>query len=449
MKKILILLCFLLLPAVVNAAYNDVTVSDTTTLVLPGNGLSYSLLSTTNVESFSITNTTFQFVMKSGSSFELTSSDKSDLVYGNTDNCEVLTDTCGTSQSTLKIQCTGDKTIVVTPGASSSCSATIGGSGFSVGGGGGSYTAPVSDGSTTIVANLDKPFFIEISNTTHTVTITEVTDDEITFSIESDPIIVSLAKNETKDIDTDNDGTDDLRVEYSGLQSGRPQLKFWELADVTIEKEVTLDDKDVAKAIPASACALEKTQAFRHANSNAVWYITKDCKKRAFNNSRVFFTYFGGWDEVNVVQEEMLDDISDDTLGFMPWGPKYDPKYGALVKIVSDPKVYLLLGTEKYWITDEDVFGALGYYWNWIEDIDEALLDKYITGTEINYTDRHPNFTLVKYSGNPKVYLLENGKKRHIKNEKAFEALGYRWDRIVTIEDTEEYEDGEDLESDS
>ncbi|MBT7350654.1 peptidoglycan-binding protein [candidate division WWE3 bacterium] len=199
-------------------------------------------------------------------------------------------------------------------------------------------------------------------------------------------------------------------------------------------------------------CDLEMTKSYKHPASPAVYYITTDCTKRAFSRSNVFFTYFTSWNDVKSTTKTKLDSIPNDTLGFMPWGPNYDPKYGALVKIVTDPKVYLLLNTEKYWITSETVFNTLNYAWNWIEDIDERLLNKYTIGSEITYTDHHPNYTIVKYEDNNKVYRLEPDQtddtkqiKRWIPNETTFNSLNFRWDRIVTIPDTEVYETGDDL----
>jgi len=200
--------------------------------------------------------------------------------------------------------------------------------------------------------------------------------------------------------------------------------------------------------VHASSCPLSLQQAYKTANSPAIYYITENCTKRAFNKANVFFTYFDSWANVKIVSSEVLNSIPNDSLGFMPWGPKYDPKYGALVKIVKDPKVYLLLGTEKYWITSESVFNNLNYFWNWIEDIDQRLLDKYQTASEINYTNHHPNYTLVKYANDAKVYRLEPDSndstkqiKKYIKNEAEFNALGFRWDRIVTIKSSEIYVD--------
>ncbi|MBI2475539.1 hypothetical protein HYV69_03905 [Candidatus Uhrbacteria bacterium] len=196
-------------------------------------------------------------------------------------------------------------------------------------------------------------------------------------------------------------------------------------------------------------CSLTIGSAYKLSTSPAVYYITEDCTKRAFTNPNIFFSYFDSWSDVKTISKSSLDAVWNDPLGFMPWGPKYDPKYGALVKIVADPKVYLLLGTERYWITSETVFLGLNYSWSWIEDVDKALLYKYTIGSEINYTDHHPNYTIVKYATSPKVYRLEPDPsnsskqvKKHILNETVFNSLNFRWDRIVTIPASEVYIDG-------
>ncbi|MFA4831128.1 MAG: carboxypeptidase regulatory-like domain-containing protein [Patescibacteria group bacterium] len=217
------------------------------------------------------------------------------------------------------------------------------------------------------------------------------------------------------------------------------------------QEEAKKETKVEAKA---GGCSLTAGMAYKSSDSSAIYYITEECKKRPFLNPKVFFTYFTAWKNVLVAVKSDLQAIPNDNLGFMPWGPKYDPKYGALVKIVSDPKVYLLLGTEKYWITSEAVFNALKYSWNWIEDIDTTLLDKYTIGSEINFTNHHPNYTLIKYKNNAKVYRLEPNPqdatkqvRRHVKNEATFNSLNFRWDRIVAIDDSETYSDGEVLQS--
>lgn len=199
----------------------------------------------------------------------------------------------------------------------------------------------------------------------------------------------------------------------------------------------------------AVSCPLTMQKAYKSSASKAVHYITTDCTKRPFKNGPSFFTYFDSWSEVITTTQTILNSIANDQLGFTPAGPKYDPKYGALVKIVTDPKVYLLLGTEKYWIISESTFNGLKYDWKWIEDIDPGLLDKYSIGSEITYTDHHPNYTIIKYAGLANTYRLEPDPddyskqvKRWIKNEKVFNALKFRWDRIVTVPNNETYKDG-------
>jgi len=203
-----------------------------------------------------------------------------------------------------------------------------------------------------------------------------------------------------------------------------------------------------------TSCPLIKEQSYKTTTNKTVYYITSNCTKRAFQRSDIYFSYFTSWKDVNLTDSKTLNLVPNDNLGFMPWGPKYDPKYGALVKTVTDPKVYLLLNNNKYWITNETTFNQLNYNWNWIEDIDQRLLDKYTSKEEIIDTTTHPNYTLIKYQNDPKVYRLEpdtidNSKqvKRHIPNETEFNKLNFRFDRVVTVPDIEVYSDGESLES--
>ncbi len=248
---------------------------------------------------------------------------------------------------------------------------------------------------------------------------------------------------------TEGNGVKTVYVKFRSTDGGTTNTNDTiTLTGQGFDQEVVVEEEE--EVVEEVECDLTKGGAYKHVGSPAVYYITSECTKRAFKRSDVFFTYFDGWSDVVVIKETEIDAITNDTLGFMPWGPKYDPKYGALVKIVTDPKVYLLLGTEKYWITSEVVFETLNYAWNWIEDIAEGLLDKYTLGSEIDYTDHHPNYTLIKYENDPKVYRLEPDPtdaelqvKRYIPDEPTFESLNFRWDRIVTVGETEEYADGE------
>lgn len=455
MKKLKIfyigLFVFAFLPLLALAT-NNVSVQAGLSILLPADSSSYTVGTATNVQSFTVNNTTIDFVLEASSIISLTSADRKEFnVYGISSQCDV-SEVCGASSSILTIQCpsnAAEQNITLTP--SGTCTMEQSGSG-SPGGGGPSYTPPPATEEEEEVETEEEetkeeieaiqnfvisiPTQVSIGSSSHTVTVSSATEAEATITVESEPITLDLTKDEAQDVDTDADGVNDLRVTYLGLSNGEPQLKFEELV---VAEETTQEEE-------AGTCALSKKAAYKHSASPAVYYITEDCTKRAFTNPTIFMTYFDSWGDVQSTSKTSLDAIANDALGFMPYGPKYDPKYGALVKIVSDPKVYLLLGTERYWIASETVFNALKYSWNWIEDVAVDLLNEYTEGSEITDLAKHPNYTLIKYDNDPKVYRLENGMKRHIANEAAFNELNFRWDRIVTVDDTETYPDGEQME---
>jgi hypothetical protein len=117
---------------------------------------------------------------------------------------------------------------------------------------------------------------------------------------------------------------------------------------------------------------------------------------------------------------------------------------GSLVKD-SGYKVYVISGSEKLWIETAEVFSKLGYKWDWIAKVDDAILREYKEGASIKKTNTHPDGTLVKYLNSGAVYLLEGKKKRPFSSAESFLKNGYIWDRIITISDGEKYNAGEYL----
>lgn len=199
-----------------------------------------------------------------------------------------------------------------------------------------------------------------------------------------------------------------------------------------------------ANFLIAASCPIGTESAVKSPDSSSVYYITDNCTKRPFKNPDKFFSYFSSWNDVSIVSKEKLGTVSRDRLGFMPWGPMKNFKQGTLVKTVTDPKVYLLQQNQKCWLKSEKVFNTLNYKFSWITDVDPGLLDRYPTcNSPISYTDHHPPGTLVKYRDSNNVYILKEQnnelQKKLIKSEQEFEDLGYRWDRIVTIDKEEVY----------
>lgn len=72
-------------------------------------------------------------------------------------------------------------------------------------------------------------------------------------------------------------------------------------------------------------CPLETQKAYKSTQHSAIYYLTNTCTKRPFANESDFFTFFHSWNEV--ITDDSILYIADDTLGYMPKGPLYDPKF--------------------------------------------------------------------------------------------------------------------------
>lgn len=81
-----------------------------------------------------------------------------------------------------------------------------------------------------------------------------------------------------------------------------------------------------------------------------------------------------------------------------------------------------------------DVFNGLGYSWTEVGSISDYDLSKYPNDpVAAVLTLPLPDGTLVKASDSGAIYVITNGKKRWIASASVFTALGYDWNRIVTV----------------
>lgn len=110
---------------------------------------------------------------------------------------------------------------------------------------------------------------------------------------------------------------------------------------------------------------------------------------------------------------------------------------GTLIK-GSAPNVYVTdyIGGvyQKRWVDLPPTFSKFGFRWEDIYYVSDAELAFYTDGTPVTQTDTtRPNGTLLRASSSPRVYLLEEGKKRWVTSPTAFLSRGFRWNRIVTV----------------
>lgn len=120
---------------------------------------------------------------------------------------------------------------------------------------------------------------------------------------------------------------------------------------------------------------------------------------------------------------------------------------GSLLKSTESPMVYLIEDGKKRWVTTSAVFVSNGYKWENIILVLPRELIPYPNGENISTSyNLKLNGSVIKgYS--PKVYLIENSKKRWITTAEIFISKGYNWNDIISVADEELglYPDGEDI----
>lgn len=195
----------------------------------------------------------------------------------------------------------------------------------------------------------------------------------------------------------------------------------------------------------AESCPLKIGVPLKSGDSKAVYQITKDCDKQLFDSEAKYFSYHVDWKQLVSVDAKKINSVVWNVVKTIPWGPRYAPVYGALLKTVDNPKIYFVGGGQKRWIENEKAFNMLKLPWNWVENAAADVLQAFPEGVAIN-GQKYPDYIVFKYAGSPKVYRIEPDHfdytkqvKRWIKDEKEFKELGLRWDRILTVDEAISY----------
>ena len=114
---------------------------------------------------------------------------------------------------------------------------------------------------------------------------------------------------------------------------------------------------------------------------SAVYYVGTDGKRHAFPNEKVYFSWYCGFDKVQV--------ISADKMAAMPLGLNITYEPGKkMVKFVTDNRVFVVdVGGTLRWIKTEAVASALyGANWNkQIDDIADVFYRNYKFGEDVAF----------------------------------------------------------------
>ena len=161
-------------------------------------------------------------------------------------------------------------------------------------------------------------------------------------------------------------------------------------------------------------------------------YLIENGKKRWITSAAVFISNGYKWEDLVIVTELELE--------LYPSGENIKASFNlkpdrSLIR-GSGSEVYLIEDNSKRWITSAAVFISNNYKWEDVIAVTDHELNLYPNGKDVTSSDLNFDKKLLKGSG-PKVYLMENGKKRWITSAAVFISNGYKWEDVITVTDHE------------
>lgn len=103
-----------------------------------------------------------------------------------------------------------------------------------------------------------------------------------------------------------------------------------------------------------------------------------------------------------------------------------------LVADINNRKIYWLQNDKLYHVTGPSVLTKMKSLPGWNEQHTYSSLN-YPSVPDFISTDSASNNLLVRSTNGDKVYLIENGKKRHIRNITVFNKMGYKTEDIIEV----------------
>lgn len=152
------------------------------------------------------------------------------------------------------------------------------------------------------------------------------------------------------------------------------------------------------------------------------YYLLDFDTLRPFKSEAVFREY--GYNPQEVIEVTRAD-IKGYNIGDILDSPGENPR-GRVIRAKENNLLYYIKGDSYYPIFDDKI-AALAL---------PGLTPEAGSVSELqDYTEQDPllfpDGTILGIEGSNKVYVIENGKKRHIFDEKVFIGLGYKWENII------------------
>ena len=188
-------------------------------------------------------------------------------------------------------------------------------------------------------------------------------------------------------------------------------------------------------AVPAQAASAG--DLIKVSTSAAVYYLGEDNKRYIFPNQATYMTWYEDFSGVVTISQSEIEEMTiGGNVTFRP-GTK-------MIKFPTVAKVYAVEpgGVIRH-ITSEAIATSLyGAEWyKMVGQVPEENFIAYTEGSDITAAT-YPDGTLVQEEGGSTVYYIEDGEKRPVADETAFNANMFSWDDVLTASSLSAYSDG-------
>ena len=183
-----------------------------------------------------------------------------------------------------------------------------------------------------------------------------------------------------------------------------------------------------------ATCSLIEERPYLIKDTNSVVYVTSDCTRQEIRNEDVYFSHFDSWDRLNGVVQSRINQVPQDSVDFLPLGPRKQFQRPELVKVPEENSVYLIVDRKKYRFSSENSFRKLGYNFGQVQDVSRELLNKFLFAGTLDENDKHPIRAMVRYQNENTVYKIgPNERKLPISQEDILNLRGYNRNSIALV----------------
>ncbi|HTK05132.1 MAG TPA: hypothetical protein VL500_06100 [Candidatus Eisenbacteria bacterium] len=360
--------------------------SDLTPVTLTGSGITLQVLGGSRADSLDINATTLTVVVAAAESFSLRYPGPNPGTLNNTGGLSG----CNNNGSDNDVTVNGPATVTFTPDSTTACAAPAGGGG---GGGGGGTSAPSifvvrpNGGETFNAGTAENVFWSTGGNGILSVRLSLSTDGGFTWA---DVIAANEANDGVFSWTVPDLATTRGRLKVEGLGSGGG-LVATDLSDAdftiraqpsTIVPAPTID-ADMSIPLPPAPPLCAAGSRIKLPNDldpatqidSAVYYCGRDGKRYVFPNQETYFSWYPNFTGITVISAATMAQISI--------GGNITFKPGSLVKIQTDPDVYVvsLGGVLRLIPTEATAVALFGAHWaDLVHDVPDVFFLNYVIG---------------------------------------------------------------------